>query len=289
MEFVMGKNTILLFLFSFSLIYAEQTFVYPEGKLGDSVKLGEDILNHTDTNELSKNYVGSKLQCVNCHRKGTNQKVGTSKTIGTFIGTATAFPAYSKRYDDIISLQDRINGCFQRCLGGDKSVVGTKVGIAVESYITWLSKGMSIDMSTKAPRTPLKVEFWSKETKKFKKLFKKVTHQNYLNGKRLYEKKCASCHGLDGSGNGTFPPLWGKSKDGKWLSYTADGSMAKLQNGATWIQDNMPLNQPRVLSDDEVVDITLYIDAQPRASYNGFEVKDNFIKLGLDIDKIRGE
>jgi cytochrome c len=51
----------------------------------------------------------------------------------------------------------------------------------------------------------------------------------------------------------------------------------------------MPFNQPRVLSDDEVVDITLYIDAQPRASYNGFEVKDNFIKLGLDIDKIRGE
>ncbi len=254
---------------------------YPKGKLGEVVKLGEDILLHTDTNSLSKEYVNSKLQCANCHRKGKDGRVGTTDKIGTFIGTATAFPAYSKRYKDIISLQNRIDGCFMRCMGGKKSVVNTKVGIAVESYITWLSTGMEINMSAKAPRTPLKIESWSRNRKKFQKLFKKVTHQNYLNGKKLYESKCASCHGQNGEGVSSFPPLWGD------LSYTADGSMAKLSNGATWIQDNMPLETPQTLTNSETVDITLYINAQDRATYNGFRVEDNFKKLGLNLKQIK--
>ena len=283
------KRVVLFFIFLItSILTAEQTN-YPKGKLKEVIKLGEDILIHTDTNPISKSYVNSKLQCVNCHRKGKNGKVGTSERIGTFVGTATAFPAYSKRYNDIISLQNRIDGCFQRCLGGDKSVVNTKVGIAVESYITWLSQGKPINMSSIAPRTPLKIKFWSKNRNKFKVFFKKVSHKNYINGKKLYEKKCALCHDKNGDGNGSFPPLWGKDKNGQWLSYTADGSMAKLPNGATWIQDNMPLGKPNTLTDQETVDITLYIDAQERADYKGFKVKDNFKKLGLNLDEIKGK
>ncbi len=277
-----------LMIFILSVLFSKN-FVYPKGKLGEIVKLGEDILLHTDTNSLSKSYVNSKLQCVNCHRKGKDGKVGTTDKIGTFIGTATSFPAYSKRYDDVISLQNRIDGCFQRCLGGKKSVVNTKVGIAVESYITWLSEGMRINMSSKAPRTPLKIEFWSKNRKKFKKLFEKVTHKNYLNGKKLYEDKCASCHGINVDGNGVFPPLWGKDKNGKWLSYTADGSMAKLENAAVWIQDNMPLSSPGSLNDKETVDITLYINSHQRADYKGFKVEDNFKKLNLNLNEIIGK
>ncbi len=247
---------------------------YPNGKLG------EDIVNHTNTNSLSKLYVRSRLQCSNCHRKGSDGRAGTIKTIGTFIGTSTSFPAYSKRYKDVISLQNRIDGCFARCMNGKKSVVNTKVGIAVESYITWLSRGMPIKMSPKAPRTPLKIKMWSENRKKFTKLFKNVTHQNYLNGKILYSKKCASCHGNDGQGQNIFPPLWGDK------SYTADGSMAKLSNGATWIQDNMPPNNAN-LTDKEVVDITLYINAQQRPDYQDFKIEDNFKKLGLELEKIK--
>ncbi len=281
------KKIILLSILCITTIYSQDKLLYPKGKLGETVKLGEDILLHTDTNSLSKNYVNSKLQCVNCHRKGKDNRVGTTDKIGTFIGTATAFPAYSSRYKDIISLQNRIDGCFSRCLGGTKSIVNTKVGIAVESYITWLSTGMDINMSNKAPRTPLKITMWSKNRKKFKLLFKKVTHKNYLNGKKLYDTKCASCHGIDGKGDKNFPPLWGKDKNGKWLSYTADGSMAKLPNGATWIQDNMPLGNPRTLTDKESVDITLYINAQKRANYNGFKVEDNFKQIGLKLKQIK--
>jgi len=252
---------------------------YPQGKLGEVIKLGEDIVNHTDTNPLSKSYVQSRLQCSNCHRKGKDGRAGTITTIGTFVGTSTSFPAYSKRYKDVISLQNRIDGCFARCMNGTKSVVNTKVGIAVESYITWLSTGMPVKMSSKAPRTPLKIKMWSKNRKKFISLFKKATHHNYINGKELYRKKCASCHGNDGQGRGYFPPLWGEK------SYTADGSMAKLPNAATWIQDNMPLNNAH-LNDQQTADITLYINAQHRPSYKNITVEDNFKKLGLDLRSI---
>jgi thiosulfate dehydrogenase len=270
------KKTLILFLIQIILNAQE----YPKGKLGEIVKLGEDIIIHTDTNSLSKPYINSKLQCVNCHRRGEDNRAGTTNKIGTFIGTATSFPAYSKRYKNIISLQNRIDGCFQRCLNGEKSVVNTEVGIAVESYITWLSTGLPINMSPLAPRTPSKIEMWSKNRKKFISLFKKVTHKNYFDGHRLYLNKCASCHGKDGQGVGTFPPLWGK------LSYTADGSMAKLPNGATWIQDNMPPNNSN-LTDSQTVNITLFINAQPRVSYRGFKIEDNFKKLGLDLNFIK--
>jgi thiosulfate dehydrogenase len=280
------KIIFLFFLIILNLLAQKISFGYPAGKLGETIKTGEDIVNHTNTNPLSKKYVNSKLQCVNCHRKGKDGKAGTTNKIGTFIGTATAFPAYSKRYDDIISLQNRIDGCFQRCLGGNKSVVNTKTGIAVESYITWLSTGLKINMSPKAPRTPSKIKMWNTNRKKFGSLFKKVTHKNYINGKKLYNQKCASCHEINGEETENYPPLWGKDKNGNWLSYTADGSMAKLPNGATWIQDNMPLNNPGSLTDKEVVDITLYINAQERASYKGFKVENNFEKLGLNLKNI---
>ncbi len=273
----MKKKIVLTFIITVFSMAGE----YPQGKLGEVVKLGEDIVNHTDTNTLSKPYVRSQLQCSNCHRKkGADSRAGTAKTIGTFVGTSTSFPAYSKRHKDIISLQNRIDGCFLRCMNGTKSVVNTKVGIAVESYITWLSTGMPVKMSSKAPRTPLKIEMWSKSRKKFIALFKKTTHHNYLSGKALYVKECASCHGDDGQGKGTFPPLWGST------SYTADGSMAKLPNAATWIEDNMPLNNTH-LTDQQTADITLYINAQPRPEYRGFKVEDNFKKLGLDLEKIK--
>ncbi len=70
---------------------------YPTGEVGKMVKLGEDILMHTDTHPLTKDMVGDKLQCISCHIRGSDGKPSTAHGISTFIGTATAFPAYSKR------------------------------------------------------------------------------------------------------------------------------------------------------------------------------------------------
>lgn len=283
---------------------------YPDGELGRMVKLGEQILLKTDTHPLTKDLVGNKLQCKSCHLKGADGKPGTASGIGTFIGTATAFPAYSKREKTVQTLQDRINNCFMRSMNGKRPIIDTEASVAMATYITWLSKGMKMKMDAKRPCSPLNSKRWAKNAKKFAKIQRKATHENYLNGKKIFEAKCASCHGKNGAGMGTFPPLWGKNAKGEWLSYNTGAGMSKLNKGAAWVQSNMPLGQGGTLKDQEAADVMLYVDAQPRADFDlkkgllpadkmGYynskvlkekhSVRSNFKQFGLDVDKIRGD
>jgi len=283
---------------------------YPDGELGRMVKLGEDILNKTDTHPLTKELVGDNIQCKSCHLKGSDGKPGTGLGIGTFIGTATAFPAYSKREKTVQSLQDRINNCFMRSMNGKRPIIDTEASMAMATYITWLSDGMEMHMESKRPCSPLTSSKWAKNAKKFAGIQKKATHANYVNGQKLFETKCAACHGKNGAGVGAFPPLWGKNAKGEWLAYNTGAGMSKLNKGAAWVQSNMPLGQGGTLKDQEAADIMLYVDAQPRADFDlqkgllpadkmGYynskvhkethSVASNFKQFGLDVAVIRGD
>ena len=283
---------------------------YPKGEVGKMVKLGEDILLHTDTHPLTKDMVGNKLNCASCHLKGADGKPGTADGIGTFIGTATAFPAFSGREKTVQTLQNRINNCFMRSMNGKRPIIDTPASIAMATYITWLSEGMPMKMDTKRPCSPNNSARWAKNAKKFAKIQKKATHENYLNGKKLFSEKCAMCHGINGAGTGAFPPLWGKNAKGEWLAYNTGAGMSKLNKSAAWVQSNMPLGQGGSLSDKEAADVMLYVDAQERADFDlqkglfpkekmGYynskvlkekhSVRSNFKALGLDVDVIRGD
>jgi len=310
------NKRILTFL---SVVFSTYTFAsentpirnYPEGAVGEMVRLGEEILTHTNTHPLTKDMVGNKLQCSSCHLKGSDGRAGTADGIGTFIGTATVFPAYSQREQTVQTLQDRINNCFMRSLNGKRPIIDTPVSIAMATYITWLSDGMPMHMNTKRPCSPKNNKRWSQNSKKFAKIQRKATHVNYLHGYKLFKQKCATCHGENGAGIGTFPPLWGKDpKTKQWLSYNSGAGLSKLHKGAAWIQSNMPYGEGGTLSDQDAADIMLYIDAQPRASFDlqkglypkevmGYynskvrkekhSVRTNFEAFGLDIDAIRGD
>jgi len=284
---------------------------YPDGELGKMIKLGEEISLHTDTHPLTKKYVDNKLNCASCHLKGSDGKPGTGTGMATWLGTATAFPAYSKREQTVQTLQDRSNNCFMRSMNGKRLPVDSKASIAIASYITWLSTGMTIKQDTKRPCSPLNSQRWAKAQKRFAKIQKKATHANYENGRTLYRAKCAMCHGSSGEGRGAFPPLWGKDKSGQWLSYNTGAGLSKLNKGPAWVQSNMPLGQGDTLSDQEAADVMLYVDAQPRADFDlrkGLDlpkgelgiynsnvskekhnVRSNFKAFGLDIDTIRGD
>ena len=283
---------------------------YPKGPVGEMVKLGEQILLHTDTHPLTKDFVGNKLNCASCHLKGADGKPGTADGISSLIGSAAAFPAYSKREKAVQTLQDRSNNCFMRSMNGTRLIQDSKASIAIYTYITWVSTGAPMKMNLKAPLSPHNMKLWPKNFKKFAKVQKKATHANYVNGQKLFDTKCASCHGKNGAGMGTFPPLWGQSADGKWLSYNNGAGMSKLHKGAAWIQSNMPLGQGGSLIDQEAADIALYMNAQPHADfdlskrlppqaemgiYNSNVAKEthstrsNFKDLGLDVDVIRGD
>ncbi len=284
--------------------------VYPGGELGRMVKLGEDILANTDTHPLTKDFVGNKLQCTSCHLKGEDGKAGTSTGMSTFIGTATVFPAYSKREQTVQTLQDRANNCFMRSMDGKRLVVDSEASVAIAAYITWLSTGMPIQMNEKAPVSPLSLKAYASGQKKFEEIQRKATNANYLNGHKVYDEKCAACHGQNGEGMGAFPPLWGKDIKGQSLSYNTGAGMSKLTKAPVWVQSNMPFGQGGTLSDQEAADVVIFFDAQERANfdleksllpkeqmgvYNSkvfsekHSVRSNFKAFGLNIDEIRGD
>ena len=269
--------------------------VYPKGELGKMVKLGEDIIMNTDTHELTKEFVGNKLKCTSCHFDG-----GKTKALGTFIGTAAAFPAYSKREKSVQTLQNRINNCFMRSMNGIRPIIDSEASIAMATYITWLSDGITMKMNAKKPVNNFYTKVWP-GFKQVRPLIKKATHKNYLNGKDLYVKRCASCHAKDGQGIGTFPPVWGSD------SYNTGAGLSKLDKMATWLKHSMPVGNTN-LTNEEAVDISIYVNAQERDDfdlqkhlmprdqrgiYNSkvskekHSVKSNFKKLGLDLNTIK--
>lgn len=301
----------LLILVALSVVaFAQAPKTYPEGELGKMVHLGEAIMNETDTHPLTKDLVGNKLQCKSCHLTGNDGKPGTADGIGSFVGTAAVFPAFSKREGTVQTLQDRINNCFMRSMNGKRPIVDTPASIAMATYITWLSQGTPMNMNAKAPVSEKNFKNWVSGQKRMTALIKKATHENYLNGKNIFDTKCASCHGQNGEGMATFPPLWGKDKDGKWLSYNTGAGMSKLNKGAAWVQSNMPLGQGGTLSDQEATDVMIFVNAQERANFdlkNGLlpkeemgyynsvvleekhTVESNFKAFGLDLAKIKGQ
>jgi len=134
------------------------------------------------------------------------------------------------------------------------------------------------------PKKPVN-NFYSKTwpgAKIMKPLVKKVTHANYKNGETLYKNKCASCHGVKGEGVGTFPPVWGSK------SYNTGAGLSKLDKMATWLKHNMPLNNAN-LTNQEAVDISVYVNAQKRDS---FDLKDHLLpreKMGHYNSKVHKE
>ena len=281
----------------------------PSGEVGRMVKLGQDIAMNTATHPMTKEIVGNTLSCKSCHlQEKDNGYPGTGNGLSTWIGTATIFPAYSKREKTLQTLEDRSNNCFMRSMGGKRLETGSEASLALATYISWLSTGMPMKMEEHRPVAPSKSQFYADGQKKFNALTKKATHKNYLNGKKVFESNCASCHQSDGSGMiPAFPPLWGFDKDGNELAFNAGAGLADPKKSATWIQDNMPLYQERTLSDQDAADVALYVDVQPRGNFDlakGIKdtkvynskvfsekhtVRSRLKSYGLDVDVIRGD
>ena len=263
---------------------------YPQGELGRLVRLGEDLVYHTHTAPLTKDLVGNDLDCTSCHLDG-----GKAKTLGTFIGSAAAFPAYSPREQTVQTLQDRIDNCFMRSMNGTRPAVDSEASLAITAYITWLSSGLPIAMNAEKPINPFYTHLWV--DKKLVPLAKSATHLVYLDGKHLYAQKCAACHGEDGQGKEGAPPLWGDR------AFNSGAGLAQPVKMATWLQYNMPPDGSKLSAQDAVA-LAIYVDAQPhpdfslqahlppqgqagvynaRVQQETRSVAQNFAALGLDV------
>lgn len=48
----------------------------PEGPLGDTIRLGRDLVQNTTSHRLTKPYVGNSLNCTSCHLKNGTDPPG---------------------------------------------------------------------------------------------------------------------------------------------------------------------------------------------------------------------
>ena len=215
---------------------------------------------HLDTKALLPQNVGNALNCTSCHLNA-----GTVADGSPFVGVSAFFPSYAPRAGRIITLEDRINGCFRRSMNGKPLSPEAADLKAMVAYFNWM-KGATRPQDKVAGRGVGKIDMAIKP--------------NSDNGKKIYASQCAVCHGKDGEGlkhaDGRFvyPPLWGDE------SFNIGAGMARTYTAAAFVKRNMPIGFHAKfplgqggLSDQEAVDVAEYFSHQPRPDYPD-KVKD---------------
>ena len=218
---------------------------YPPRELGEIIRLGRVIVEQTNVHPLSKDYVGNSLTCRSCHLNA-----GTDPRAATFLGIATAYPAWSPRENRVITLEDRVLNCFMRSQNGIRPPLGSKVSIAITAYITWLSTGNAIKMNHEIPLgpnhvKPLRIQPELADTKR---------------GATLYANQCADCHGNEGTGTEEGPPVWGEK------SYNMGAGLSRNDKLASWLKVAMPPDDTN-LSEQDALDIAAYVNSHERPRF----------------------
>lgn len=231
----------------------------PNTKFGDLIKYGKELVVHTskyigpEVKDEKMRYSGNNLNCQSCHLDA-----GTKPYAAPFVGLHAAFPAYQAREDEVGTLADRINGCMERSMNGQKLPLGGKEMRALEAYFYWLSQGVPVGAIKSLEGTSLD------------KVDRKMTKSQAANpdkGKLVYEQQCAVCHQANGEGvkneglaNGyTYPPLWGAD------SYNKGAGMFRILKAADYLKNNMPLGatkQNPILTDEEAYNVAAFINLE---------------------------
>ncbi len=214
----------------------------PAGPLGVSIRRGRALLEST-RDSLPRN-VGNGLRCLSCHLDG-GRRANASPLVGSFL----AYPAYSARAGRVITIEDRINGCFRRSMAGRPLPVESATMRDMVSYLAFLSRGVEAGSEVKGSGLP-KMETLDPDTAR---------------GRAIFASTCARCHGANGEGRSFAPPLWGPG------SFSIGAGMARLATAASFIRHNMPYDLPGTLSDQQAFDVAAYVNSHPRPDLAGKE------------------
>jgi thiosulfate dehydrogenase len=215
---------------------------------------------HLQTRDLLPDNVGNALNCTSCHLNA-----GTVADGSPFVGVSAFFPGYAPRAGKVITLEERINGCFRRSMSGSPLPPQGADMQAMVAYFEWMKNNTKPE--DKVPgRGVGKVDPSIKP--------------DLDNGKQVYAQQCAVCHGNDGEGltraDGTwiFPPLWGEQ------SFNIGAGMARTYTAAAFVKRNMPIGMHEKfplgqggLSDQDAVDVAAWFSSQPRPDFPD-KVKD---------------
>jgi thiosulfate dehydrogenase len=208
----------------------------------------------SETHALLPNNVGAELTCSSCHMDG-----GTIAHSSPYVGLAALFPTYNARAGRVISLEERLNGCFRRSMAGSPLADDSPQMRAMIAYMDWMKGGKLVDGKIPGRGTG--------------KIAAGLT-PDPDRGKALYKSQCAACHGEDGQGRRTadgdwrIPPLWGNR------SYNIGAGMARATTAARFLKTNMPIAASTrfpqgqgALSDQDALDIAAFFTHQPRPDF----------------------
>jgi len=213
-----------------------------------------------ETKDLLPGHVGDQLNCSSCHLNA-----GTVADGSPYVGVSAFFPSYGARAGKVITLEDRINGCFRRSMNGKPLPKDSPDMQAMVAYFDWMKRETKPEDKV-AGRGIGKID--------------RSIKPDPENGKRIYAEQCAVCHGENGeglrnaAGKMVYPPLWGDE------SFNIGAGMARTYTAAAFVKRNMPIGfhgkfplGQGGLSDQEAVDVAEYFSHQPRPDFPD-KVKD---------------
>jgi thiosulfate dehydrogenase len=225
------------------------------GGMAAMIELGEAIVENTSKHPLSKDFVGNSLNCTSCHLDN-----GRHEKAASFVGIATAYPAWSPRENRVITLQDRVLNCFMRSQNGTRPPIGSKVATAITTYITSLSESQPIKMNRDRPLGPGALPMLDAGVSVAGVSIIGRGHPSVDRGRGLYADHCTSCHGEDGLGMDHGPPVWGPQ------SYNDGAGLSRVPKLASWLKVAMPLDDP-YLSVQEAFDIAAFVNSHERRKF----------------------
>ena len=137
----------------------------------------------TETPELLPHTSAIKMSCSSCHLNG-----GTVAHSSPYVGITPLFPSYNPRAGRVITMQDRLNGCFRRSMSGAPLDDNSPEMRAMIAFMEWMKDGSRPDGKIRGPR-----------------------HVEDRRGpgagpdprQDLYRNQCAVCHGTNGEGRKT--------------------------------------------------------------------------------------
>lgn len=213
----------------------------PADAFGAAVRRGLALL--TATRESLPGYVGNDLRCTSCHLDQGR------RATGSWVGSFARYPQYSSRAGHVITIEDRVNGCFRRSMSGKPLPADGPDMRAIVSYLAFLSW-----------RRPVGPPAGAGGGTRFAMLT-----ADSARGRAIFDSVCAFCHGDAGQGSIAAPPLWGPR------SFNIGAGMARVRTAAAFIHDNMPFDRPGSLTDQQAFDVAAFVVAQPRPDFPGKE------------------
>ena len=233
----------------------------PAGAAGAQIARGEALISQTarylgpEMPDPALRVAGNHLACKNCHLQAGQQ----AHALG-FVGVSARYPRYRGRENRVVSLAERVNGCFERSLNGRALPEQSPEMQAILAYMNWLSEGYPSGSKVQGQGLP-PLELPARAASPQK-------------GRVLYQARCQSCHQANGLGlkanpaqpgaGYLYPALAGPD------SFNNGAGMGRVITAARYIKANMPLGKADLTS-EQAFDVAAYLNSLPRPQKSGLE------------------